>query len=297
MLSVIIPSRNSQFLTKTIEDLLDNAEGEIEVIVNVDEKHPDKEVDDSRVTYLYPNQPIGMRMGINSCVDRARGQFIMKTDDHCSFGKGFDRILIENHAENNWVQIPRRYSLDAENWCINKTRPYRDYMYLCFPLKGKDHDWGMHGVEWFQRQRERTASEFDIDETMSMQGSCWFMTRDHYNNTLHGMSEDGYGQFSQESQEIGNKTWLSGGKMMVNKKTWYAHLHKGKTYGRMYHVPGFNEYTVKASNWSAKHWMNGDEPGMKYDMAWFINHFAPVPSWPDNWQEIWDQQLKEGWPA
>ena len=31
------------------------------------------------------------------------------------FAPGFDTVLIENHLEDNWVQIPRRYSLDAEN--------------------------------------------------------------------------------------------------------------------------------------------------------------------------------------
>lgn len=291
LVSVIIPSRNSPFLTKTIRDVLQNSDTDIEVVVNVDEKWPEEIVEDSRVVYLHPSAPRGLRSGINSCVAVSRGKYIMKTDDHCAFGKGFDRILVENHKEDNWVQIPRRYSLDAENWKINESRPYRDYMYIDFPRKGKDHDDGMHGVEWFERQRERTDPQYDIDDTPSMQASCYFMSRSHFDN-LGGMEEypvpgeEGYGQFSQEAQEIGFKTWLGGGAMKVNKKTWYAHLHKGKTYGRMYSIPGWNEYTVKASNWSAEYWLNNRWDGRKHDFAWFVDEkFPNMPTWPQNWQE------------
>jgi len=292
IVSVIIPSRNSPFLARTIQDILEKSVDEIEVIVNIDEKLPDIKVEDSRVTYLHPETPIGLRKGINACVAVAKGKYIMKTDDHCLFGPRFDRILVEAHLDDKWIQIPRRYSLDAENWCINYARPYRDYMYIDFPRKGKAHDDGMHGVEWYERQRERTDPKYDIDDTPSMQGSCYFMTKNHFDNFLHGLEEYpvpgevGYGQFSQESQEIGFKTWLGGGAMKVNKKTFYAHLHKGKTYGRMYNVPGWNDYTVKASAWSAEYWLNNRWEGIVHDFEWFIDTMFPnMPSWPANWKE------------
>lgn len=294
-LSVIIPNRNSPFTTKTIQDVLKNAGCNVEVIVNVDEKWPETLVEDDNVHYIHPSSPIGLRQGINNCVKLAKGKHIMKTDDHCSFGPNFGKILIENHLEDNWVQIPRRYSLDAENWKINESRPFRDYMYIDFPRKGKAHDDGMHGVEWWERQKERTDSKYDIDDTPSMQGSCYFMTKSHFDNFLHGLSEEGYGQFSQESQEIGFKTWLGGGAMKVNKKTWYAHLHKGKQYGRMYSVPGFNDYTVKASNWSAEHWLNDREPGMIHKFEWFVDEkFPGMPGWPQDWKE---EIRRMGWTS
>ena len=147
MLSVIIPSRNCQFLTRTIQDILEKAVDEIEVIVNIDENLPDTRVEDSRVTYLHPDAPIGLRKGINACVAVAKGKYIMKTDDHCMFAPGFDKVLSDN-CEENWLTIPRRYSLDAQSWKRDLSRPVRDYHYLCFPKRGKEHDWGMHGVEW-----------------------------------------------------------------------------------------------------------------------------------------------------
>src|ERR1035437_9651611 len=150
-LSVLIPNRNSPFLTKTIKSILDNAVTSIEVIINVDENWPAEIVKDERVAYIHPNSPIGLRQGINACAKLAKGKYLMKTDDHCLFGPGFDKILIENHLQDNWVQIPRRYALDAENWKIEERTDNKypvDYMYIDFPLKGKEHDDGMHGVPW-----------------------------------------------------------------------------------------------------------------------------------------------------
>ena len=287
-LSVIIPNRNSPFTAKTIEDVLKNAGFEVEVIVNVDEKWPTPLSEDKRVTYIHPPAPIGLRQGINNCVKLARGKYIMKTDDHCAFGPNFGRILIDNH-QDNFVVIPRRFALDAENWSIGNIGDPKypvDYMYIDFPRKGKDHDDGMHGVPYKLPERGKIL----IDDTPSMQGSYYFMTKDFFDNTLHGLSEEGYGQFAQESQEIGFKTWLSGGALKVNKKTWYAHLHKGKTYGRMYQFPGG---TVEASAWSADHWLNDREPNMKYKFEWFIDEkFPGMPSWHLDWKE---QIRQMGW--
>jgi len=289
-LSIIIPANNEIFLTKTIEDLLNKASGEIEIIVNLNGNWPDPILDDKRITYIHPATDRGMRWGINAAVSLAQGKHIMKTDGHCMFAPGFDKVLIENHLKDNWVQIPRRYSLDAENWRINTSRPHRDYMYLCYPQKGKSHDDGMHGVEWWERQRERTDSKYDIDDTPSMQGSCWFMTKNHFDNFLHGLSEEGYGTFSQESQEIGNKTWLGGGAMKVNKKTWYAHLHKGKHYGRMYHVSrAQNQSMIDGTNWSAEYWMNNRWEGRVHDIAWLIEEkFPGMPTWDKDWRRWYE---------
>lgn len=288
-LSVIIPNRNSPFCARTIEDILEKAETNVEIIVNVDEMWPDRLSEDIRVHYIHPPQPIGLRQGINQCVSMSKGKYIMKIDDHCMLDQGFDKILIDNHKQENWVQIPRRYALDAENWKIGNEGDSKypiDYMYIDFPKKGKEHDDGMHGVPWKRPERDG----IEIDETPSMQGSCYFMTRDYFVNGLGFIREKGYGQFAQESQEIGFKTWLSGGALMVNKKTWYAHLHKGKTYGRMYKFPGG---TVEASNWSASHWLNNEESNMIHKFEWFIDEkFPGMPSWPADWKE----QIKEmGW--
>jgi len=291
LLSVIIPNRNSPFLAKTIEDVLKNAGTDVEIIVNIDEEWKNWLVEDERVHYIHPPAPVGLRQGINNCVRLAKGKYILKCDDHVAFGPDFGKILIENHLENNWVQVPMRYALDAENWKI-EDRTDNKYpmvqMYQDFPRKGKANDDGTHGVEWRER-REATKDE-DLSETPTFQGSCWFMTKDYFDNFFHGLHEEGYGQFAQEAQEISLKTWLGGGRVMVNKKTWYAHLHKGHIYGRMYKMPGGN---VEADAWSASHWLNDEEPGMIHSFAWFIDEkFPGMPGWEPDWKN----QIKEmGW--
>jgi glycosyltransferase involved in cell wall biosynthesis len=284
MLSVIIPNRNSQFTTKTIEDVLLKSVNEIEVIVNVDEKWPEPLLNDKRITYVHPSTPRGMRAGINAGLALAKGDYIMKVDDHCMFAQGYDKELEDSCAEN-WLMIPRRYSLDAEKWERNLTRPVRDYHYLCFPKQGKEHDWGMHGVEWHDRDKERTDPKYDIDDTMAWQGSCWFANKKYFMSHV-GFLDDSietYSTFAQEPQEIGLKYWLGDGEIKVNKKTWMAHLHKGKQYGRMYKE---DYHTVASHNWSAKHWMNNEEPNMKHPISWLVEKFWPVPTWPED-RNLW----------
>ena len=288
-LSVLIPNFNSPFTSKTIQGVLDNAGCEVEVIVNVEEKWPEPLIEDGRVHYIHHSAPIGMRAGINACVALAKGKYIMKLDDHCLVGKDFGKILIESH-QPDWVQVPQRYALNAEEWKIEE-RTDDKYpivqMYQDFPRKGKANDDGTHGVEW--RERRNQTMDQELVESPSMQGSCWFMEKDYFYK-LNLMDATGYGQFAQEAQEIGFKCWLSGGKLMINKKTFYAHLHKGNHYGRFYKMPGGN---VEADSWSAEHWLNNREPGMIHDFAWFIDtKFPNMPGWPQDWKE---QIRSMGW--
>jgi len=287
MISVIIPSRNERFLNNTIHEILDNSVGEIEVIASIDEKWPEPVIDDKRVTYIHPGTPRGMKAGINACAAVARGEYLMKSDGHCMFAPGFDKVLSAD-CDDNWVVIPRRKRLDGEKWAIMDVgKPDIDYHYLCFPAKDKEHDMGMHGVMWPQRAVERTDPKYDIDETMSFQGSCWFMKRKYFENHIHGLDELAYGSFAQEPQEIGLKTWLGGGKVMVNKKTWYAHLHKGPRFGKMYRLTMADERVIiEGHNRSAQHWMKGEEPGMIHPISWLVERFWPVPTWPED-RSLW----------
>lgn len=281
-LSVIIPSRNERFLNNTIQSLLDNSVEDIEVIAVIDENYPEKLIDDKRISYVHFGSPRGMRAGINAASAVATGEFLMKSDGHCMFGPGFDKILKEN-CDDNWVVIPRRKRLDAENWKIMDVgKPDIDYHYLCFPERGKEHDWGMHGVKWQSKDIQRKNPKYDIDDTMSFQGSCWFMKKGWFEKRMGGRLDDNfYGSFAQEPQEIGLKTWLGGGAIKVNKKIWYAHLHKGPRLGKMYRYTMDDENAIiQKHNLSARHWMRNEEPGMIHKIEWLVEKFWPVPTWP-----------------
>lgn len=286
LITVVIPARNELFLTQTIKSLLEKARGDIEIIPILDGYWcaPEEIVDDPRVHYLHYGASRGMREGINSAVRIARGEFILKSDAHCLFDEGFDlklkegipayQALLEPDAPKDaWIVIPRRKRLDAEAWTIQDVgKPDVDYEYLSSPS-----DDGAKGNIWTQRALDRLDPKYDIDENITFQGSCYFTPRTHYMDRLGGMSEVGYGTFVREAQEIGLKTWLLGGKVITNKKTWYAHLHKGPKYGRMYFL---NKAEIEAGNaYCDDFWFNNRLEGAKYDLAWLIERFMPVPGW------------------
>lgn len=289
--SVIIPSRSPQYLDKTMQDILAKAEGDVEIIVILDGIWPDPfPTPDRRIHYLHQgmqHENYGMRAAINAGVRMSTGEYLMKIDEHCMMDQGWDTKL-KADCEPNWVVIPRRYRLEPEAWVlVEDGRPPIDYMYLANPFaRPDDVEWGLHGSEWKARYHER--KDILIDDTMSTQGSCYFMTRAHWDQTIVEMEEDGYGPFTQEAQEICNKTWFAGGRVVVNKKTWYAHWHKGKN-GKGY---GFSnqQYRVHQADkengrrFCIDHWMNNRWEKRTRDFAWLVEHFWPIPTWTDDWQ-------------
>lgn len=269
MVSVIIPSRSDQFLQQTVDDLLEKAEGEIEVIVVLDGYWPNPILrDDPRVVVLHHgivHNNVGMRGSINTGADIARGDYIMKIDEHCMVDQGYD-VKLAADCEDNWVVIPRRYRLDAENWkVIEDGRPPIDYMYI------QNKDGYLHGSEWKRPERESIL----IDDTMSLQGSCWFLSKKFWDEVIGPMDDTNYGPFANEAQEIGNKAWLSGGAVRVNKKTWYAHWHKNKSgYGFSHEQHrAFNESVAKGRSYSADFWLNNKWDKRVHDFDWLINKF------------------------
>lgn len=279
LISFIIPSRNERFLANTIDDIFRNATGPIEVYAVLDGYWCDPPLKDRPGLHvLHWGKSHGMRASINAAAALAKGKYLAKVDAHCSFEYGFDEVL-KKDIDSDWVVIPRRDRLDAENWCLQKTgKPPIDLYYLSCPITNPD-GYSMHGHVWPERDKQRL--HITIDETMSTQGSFWMMHRTWFDNFLGGLSEEGYGGFAQEFQEIGNKTWLGGGKVFTNKATTYLHLHKSKTYGRMYPI---NRSEIKNGHYySARYWMSNSWEKRIHDIEWLVEKFNP-PGWPADWQ-------------
>lgn len=294
-LSIIIPIWKEPLAQKTISDILEKSElgDQMEVIAVLDGERVDI-IEDKRVKVIFLEKNIGMRGAINAGITASSGEFIMKTDAHCMFAKGFDKVMVENCKEN-WLMIPRRYSLEDSTWTIKKSGVCVDYHYLSFPNMGdppvNEYDFTMQVVAWNNRQRNDV--KYDIDNTMMFQGSCWLANREYFLETV-GMlndSDDAYGSFAQEQEEIGLNYWLKGGEVIIIKKTWYAHLSKrshhyntGK-YDRRYKK---HSLVIKQHKWSTKHWMNNEEPGCIHSLEWVIEKFMPIPGWPQNWEQVWE---------
>lgn len=291
-LSVIIPSRRERYLQQTIDDAISKAEGSIEVIVVLDGYWPDpplKKYDNLIVIHHgAENENKGMRQCINAGMNMAKGKYLMKTDGHCLFDQGFDVKLIAD-CKDNWVVIPRRYRLDPEKWAIAPdVRPPFDYHYLTYPFRRTHNpNDGLHGNEWRQRYYDRQG--ILIDDNMSTQGSCYFTTRNWWFKMIHPMNIELYGSFTSEAQEICNNTWLGGGEVKVNKKTWYAHWYKGKA-GKGYGFPRAKhkqdrKERERGNRNCTDYWLNNKFPKKVRNFEWLIEKFWPVPAWPENWKE------------
>ncbi len=281
--SIIIPSRTEVFLKNTIEDVLKNATGEIEIFPVLDGYDVTKEeyVDDPRVKYIrIPGaRKAQKRHAINMAAILADGKYIMSLDAHCMVAKGFDEVL-KADCEENWVVLPRRKRLDAINWRIHDVgKPDIDYLFYPFPY-AKERS---RHVLWTKRAIERV--DIPIDENIIIQGSCWLMHKTHFvkNGFMQIEGYTGWGQ--NEAEEICFKTWLGGGKVMRNKKTWYAHLHKGKRYGRGYQFSWRTAHEGTA--WSTDYWYNDRWAERKHDFFWLIERFMPMPTWPED-RKIWE---------
>lgn len=218
MLSIVIPSYKDPLLHKTIGSILKNAQGEIEIIAVLDGYWPNPEnmVNDERVKYIHLGGNRGMRRAINAGVAVSQGEYLMRTDEHCAFGKGFDVILTKD-CQPNWIVTPRRFFLDPVKWEVMDIAPV-DHMKLKIVNVG--------GAQKFSGVEAAGDDNQTIQESMAMQGSCWVMKKDWWDSVIGELQNEGYGPHYQDSHEMVFKTWKAGGKLMVNKNTWHAHKHR-----------------------------------------------------------------------
>src|SRR4030042_1335202 len=205
---------------KTIDSILSGSGlgDQLEIIEVFDGYWPTFElINDPRVRYVHLGRNRGMRGAINAGVLVSRGEFIMRTDEHCMFAKGFDKAMTDV-CQPNWIMTARRYFLDPVKWELMDI-PYVDYEKLVIQ-DGKKFS----AQPWRSRDAER--KDIMVDETMGMQGSVWLQPRAWWDKVVRELQTDGYGPLIQDSHEMQFKTWQAGGKLMLNKNTWFAHKHR-----------------------------------------------------------------------
>ena len=227
-LSVVIPSYKDKYLNPTVQSLLDNSElpkDELEIICVMD-GYWQAPIDDPRVKVLHLGKTGGMRNAINQGVKMSKGEYIMRTDEHCMFDKGYDVKLLKRFKEN-WIVYPVRYYLDPVKWERMDKAPN---VYNRLIIDESKHKFS--GVNWKGREKGREHKE--IDESFAMQGSCWVMRRSWWDKVIKELQTEGYGPHYGDSHEMVFKTWKAGGKLMVNKTTWYA--HKDRSFNRTHNL-------------------------------------------------------------
>jgi len=268
ILSVIIPARNEKYLQNTIDDICKNFTSNFEIIVGLDncdaklKKNP-------KVAVYKSKKRVGMRALINKMVSLSKSRFIMKTDAHCSFSKGYDQKLIDVHKKG-YTLLGVRYELDVNKW-QRKERTNCDFRYLSNP--DIDKLGGLRGLPW-HAYKKKTKGE-KLSESMSLSGSGWLMEKAQF-DSWGGLDGKNHGTMYQEGVEIACKTWLTGGRLLINKDAWYAHWNRGKA---PYALSG--KHRQKSIDYSIDLWMGNKWPLQKYSFNWLLKHFGPVPGWPE----------------
>ncbi|MEX2053084.1 MAG: glycosyltransferase, partial [Candidatus Paceibacterota bacterium] len=99
-LSVLIPSRNEEFLSRTVQDLLENTSDATEILVGLDGEWASPPIDDNdRVNIVYVPVSIGQRAMTNLLCRLSRAKYVAKIDAHCSFDKDWDLKMFAAYEE------------------------------------------------------------------------------------------------------------------------------------------------------------------------------------------------------
>jgi hypothetical protein len=293
-LSILIPARNEQFLKKTVEDLLSNIRGETEIIVGLDGCWDVPAIGDHpKVTIIHHSLSIGQRAITNEAAKISKGKYIMKVDAHCAFDEGFDVKLMAD-MQPDWTTVPAMRNLHAFNWvCRNGHTRYQGPSGPCETCKEPtvmDVVWiaktnplstayCFDSTPHFQYHNEyKKQQEGDLVETMSLQGSCFLCTREKYFEL--NMCDESIGSWGSQGIEVACKTWLSGGRVVVSKKTWYAHMFRtqGGDFGFPYEQSGKKVQEAKSK---MREMVYGNKfPKQVRPSSWLIEKFNP-PGWSE----------------
>jgi len=296
-LSVIIPARCEMFLSLTVDEILKNKRGKTEVIVGLDGEWSDPPLKDHPdLTILYYSESIGQRAITNQCVKLSKSKYIMKIDAHCAVDEGFD-VKMMSKMKDNYTMIPAMYNLYGFDWvCPEGHKRYQGPSGVCkecgLPTKRVmvwkprlsrrseyyRFDPTLHFQYW-SALKKNTPKDAILVDTMSAQGSCFMLTRDKYWEL--NICDEEHGSWGQQGTEVACKTWLSGGRLVTNRNTWYSHMFRtqGGDFGFPYPISG--RQVEKARKHSRELFMENTWDKQIYPLSWLIEKFKPVPDWHD----------------
>ena len=318
-LSVIVVGRNEQFMRHTIDDVLEHAKADTEIVAICDASWPEPAiVDHPKVKILHTTTPVGQRAATNLGAQLSRAKYIMKMDAHCSTDEGFDGKMIEK-MQPDWTMIPSMHRLEVFNWGCDGCgeREYQGskpekckecggtefYMHMVWeprrqfePTIAWRFDSNLHFQYWRKYDRRPEVKEeakTGVIETMSCIGCCFLMERERFLE-LGGCSE-GHGSWGQYGTELSAKAWLSGGKMVTCIDTWVAHMFRTNNFAgngqSSWPYPITNRQIEAARNYSRELWLNNRWEKQVRPLSWLLEHFWPVDGWTDD--DLRNQKKRE----
>lgn len=301
-LSIVIPARNEEFLSLTVADLVKNKRGKTEVIVILDGQWAEPPIEDHPdVRIIYVPESIGQRAAQNLGLKLSNAKYVAKTDAHVAFDEGFDVKLMEK-MEDDITMVPVMRNLHIFNWrCKNcGMETYQGAMptecrnEIC--EKAEDGGEGHRGlgfekhIVWNPKDNPQSSAyrfnsnlrfkyfpelrnkqqKTGLQETMSLQGSFFMCTREKYWSLK--LCDESLGSWGMQGSEVAIKTWLSGGRVLCNMDTWYAHLFRTQT-GFSFPYPQSGKGQQKAIELVNDLFKNNAWEHQKYSLSWLIKKF------------------------
>ncbi len=307
-LSFLIPSRNEIFLARTIQDILENTSDQTEIIVVLDGKWADPPiVDNERVNIIYVPEAIGQRAATNLACKLSKAKYVCKVDAHCSFDKDWDLKMFEAFEKtgDNVTMVPIMRNLWAYDWkCYDcgwkkyqgptpdkcgqcgKTGNIKRKMIWVGKERPQSNSYCFDAEPHFQYFSEYTKrpeykemlEKTGLTESMSIQGSCFMLTREKYLEL--NICDEAFGSWGNQGIEVAAKTWLSGGCVIINHKTWYAHMFRtqGGDFGFPYPQSENRVREAKKKVWDF--FFSGWDKQV-HPMSWLVEKFWPIKGWTD----------------
>jgi glycosyltransferase involved in cell wall biosynthesis len=314
-LSIIIPSRNEEWLSETLADLLKNIQAKTEIIVVLDGSPAIKPLPiDSRIKVIEHSTSIGQRAATNEAVKLSTAKYVMKVDAHCAFDEGFDVKMIQAFKDlgDDITAVPIMRNLHVFNWvCEDGHTRYQGPSGPCACGKPTTKD-----VVWIAKHNPQSTSyRFDTTlhfqyfhehkrsnkyrrelknsytETMSLQGSCFMLTREKYWEL--DICEEKFGSWGQQGVEVACKTWLSGGRCIVVHSTWYAHLFRTQGGDFSFPYKQDNRQVENARQYSRQLFLDNTWHKQTKPLSWLVDRFEPVPGWHDGTDNGMLERIRE----
>ena len=204
--SVIISARNEKYLNKTIEGLIENATGEIEIIVGLD-GYEDDVIEDDAVTVIRCEEHIGRRKMSNRLCELATGEYLFEIDAHCKVSYGWDTKL-KCVCDKNTIVGCSVNELNEESWDCNFDKW----------VGGKIVDVANWNWDKVNQQVEK------IEESESFNACGWMIRKDYFEE-LGGHDEE-LGEWGWENVEWTMKN--KKGKIIIRTDVVVSHLFRAE---------------------------------------------------------------------
>lgn len=314
-LSILIPARQEQFVAQTVKNLLANKRGKTEILVGLDGSWSDPGIEDRPdVRIIYVSESIGQRGMQNQLARLSSAKYVAKADAHCAFAEGFDVELLKTFDElgDNITVAPLMKNLHAYDWKCMKcgSKWYQGPKPTACMIRGKKfHEMSpnpncdnttdfQQKIAFVPRPQTPNSTSYRVDnmlhfnyfeeykkkqegglvESMSLQGSFFMCSRENY--WAKELCDESWGSWGQQGAEVALKTWLSGGRVIINKRTWYAHLFRTQ--------PGFGFPYEQSGNGMQRArdicndiFKNNKWSQQVHPLSWLVEKFWPVPGWSD----------------